>query len=152
MNIGKTLFAQVMEFVPSKTFSCIVARHNGDAGTCTLSSAALLRILALSQLTWRESLRDIEACLGANTPKLFHMGLRSAPARSTLADELNSRDWRISHALAMRLIARARTLYADERVLDELDAAVYAVDSTTCRRHLNNQQKWRMKNSQSGQV
>jgi len=131
MNTGKTLFAQVMEFVPWKTFSRIVARHNGDAGTRTLSSAELFRILAFSQLTWRESLRDIEACLAANAPKLFHMGLRSAPARSTLADALHGRDWRIYHALAMRLIARARTLYTDERVLDDLDAAVYALDSTT---------------------
>lgn len=131
MNTGKTLFAQVMEFVPWKTFSRIIARRNGDAGTRTLSSAELFRILAFSQLTWRESLRDIEACLAANSPKLFHMGLRSAPARSTLADALNSRDWRIYHALAMRLIARARALYADERVLDDLDAAVYALDSTT---------------------
>jgi hypothetical protein len=108
-----------------------VARHNGDAGTRTLSSAKLFRILAFSQLTWRESLRDIEACHGANTPKLFHMGLRSAPARSTLSDALNSRDWRIFHALALRIIAHARVLYADERGLDELDATVYALDSTT---------------------
>lgn len=131
MNAGKTLFAQVMEFVPWKTFSRIVARHNGDAGTRVLSSAELFRILVFSQLTWRESLRDIEACLGANATKLFHMGLRSAPARSTLSDALNSRDWRIYHALAMRLVVRARKLYADEHVLDELDAAVYALDSTT---------------------
>jgi hypothetical protein len=131
MNTGKTLFAQVMEFVPWKTFSRIIARSNGDAGTRTLSSAELFRILAFSQLTWRESLRNIEACLGANAPKLFHMGLRSAPARSTLADALNSRDWRIYHALAMRLIARARALYADQYVLDDLDATVYALDSTT---------------------
>lgn len=131
MNTGKTLFAQVMEFVPWKTFSRIIARHNGDAGTRTLTSTELFRILAFSQLTWRESLRDIEACLAANLPKLFHMGLRSAPARSTLADALNSRDWRIYQALAMRLIARARALYADERVLDDLDAGVYALDSTT---------------------
>jgi hypothetical protein len=131
MNTGKTLFAQLMEFVPWKTFSRIVARHNGDAGTRTLTTAELFRILAFSQLTWRESLRDIEACLAANAPKLFHMGLRSAPARSTLADALNGRDWRIYHALAMRLITRARALYADERVLDDLNAAVYALDSTT---------------------
>ena len=131
MNAGKTLFAQVMEFVPWKTFSRIVARHNGDAGTRVLSSAELFRILVFSQLTWRESLRDIEACLGANATKLFHMGLRSAPARSTLSDALNSRDWRIYHALAMRLVVRARKLYADEHVLDELDAAVYVLDSTT---------------------
>jgi len=131
MNTGKTLFAQLMEFVPWKTFSRIVVRHNGDTGTRTLTTAELFRILAFSQLTWRESLRDIEACLAANAPKLFHMGLRSAPARSTLADALNGRDWRIYHALAMRLIARARALYADQRILDDLNAAVYALDSTT---------------------
>jgi len=131
MNTGKTLFAQVMEFVPWKTFSRIIARHAGDAGTRTLASAELFRILAFAQLTWRESLRDIEACLAANSAKLFHMGLRSAPARSTLADALNSRDGRIYQALALQLIARARALYADERVLDDLDAAVYALDSTT---------------------
>jgi hypothetical protein len=131
MNTGKTLFAQLMEFVPWKTFSRIVVRHNGDMGTRTLTTAELFRILAFSQLTWRESLRDIEACLAANAPKLFHMGLRSAPARSTLADALNGRDWRIYHALAMRLIARARALYADEHILDDLNAAVYALDSTT---------------------
>jgi hypothetical protein len=131
MNAGKTLFAQIMEFVPWKTFSRIIARHNGDTGTRTLSSAELFRILAFSQLTWRESLRDIEACLAANSRKLFHIGLRSAPARSTLSDALNGRDWRIYQALALRLIARARALYADQRVLADLDAAVYALDSTT---------------------
>src|SRR5208283_3650019 len=99
MNTGKTLFAQVMEFVPWKTFSRIVARHHGDTGARTLSSTELFRILAFSQLTWRESLRDIEACLAANESKLFHMGLRTAPARSTLADALNKRDWRIYQVL-----------------------------------------------------
>ncbi len=131
MNAGKTLFARVMEFVPWKTFSRIVARRNGGLGTRTLTAAEMFRILAFSQLTWRESLRDIEACLAANASKLFHMGLRSAPARSTLADALNDRGWRIYHALAMRLIARARVLYADQRVLDHIDDAVYALDSAT---------------------
>lgn len=95
MNAGKTLFAQVMEFVPWKTFGRIVDRHRGDAGVRTLSCTELFRIMAFAQLTWRESLRDIEACLTANQPKLFHMGMRHIPARSTLADALNSRDWRI---------------------------------------------------------
>jgi len=131
MNVGKTLFAQVMEFVPWKTFGRIVTRHQGDWGVRTLYCAELFRILAFSQLTWRESLRDIEACLAANQAKLFHMGLSSAPARSTLSDALNQRDWRIYHALALRLIARARALYADEPALLDLDAAVYALDSTT---------------------
>ena len=131
MNVGKTLFAQVMEFVPWKTFGRIIERHKGDAGVRTLSCADLFRILTFAQLTWRESLRDIEACLAANQTKLFHMGLKAPPARSTLADALNQRDWRIYHALAQRLIVRARTLYAHEPSLLDLDATVYALDSTT---------------------
>ena len=100
MNVGKTLFAQVMEFIPWKTFGRIVERHGGDAGVRTLSCADLFRVMAFAQLTWRESLRDIEVCLGANQGKLFHMGLKGVPARSTLSDALNLRDWRIYHALA----------------------------------------------------
>jgi hypothetical protein len=131
MNVGKTLFAQVMELVPWKTFGRIVERHKGDAGVRTLSCADLFRVMAFAQLTWRESLRDIEACLAANQAKLFHMGLKAAPARSTLADALERRDWRIYHALAQRLIVRARALYAQEPSVLELDASVYALDSTT---------------------
>ena len=131
MNIGKTLFAQVMEFVPWKTFGRIIDRHRGDAGVRTLDCADVFRIMAFAQLTWRESLRDIEVCLSANQAKLFHMGLKAPPARSTLADALNLRDWRIYHALAQRLIVRARTLYANEPSVLGLDASVYALDSTT---------------------
>ena len=131
MNVGKTLFAQVMEYVPWKTFGRIVDRHKGDAGVRTLSCADLFRVMAFAQLTWRESLRDIEACLAANQSKLFHMGMKAAPARSTLADALERRDWRIYHALAQRLIARAKALYAQDRSVLELDASVYALDSTT---------------------
>jgi hypothetical protein len=131
MNVGKTLFAQVMEFVPWKTFGRIVERHKGDLGVRTLSCADLFRIMAFSQLTWRESLRDIEVCLAANQAKLFHMGIAGPPARSTLADALNLRDWRIYHALAMRLISRARALYAQQPAVLGLDASVYALDSTT---------------------
>ena len=131
MNVGKTLFAQVMEYVPWKTFGRIIERHGGDAGVRTLDCADLFRVMAFAQLTWRESLRDIEACLQANHAKLFHMGLRSAPARSTLSDALNDRDWRIYHALAMRLIVRARALYAKEPLGIDLDATVYALDATT---------------------
>jgi len=131
MNAGKTLFAQVMEFVPWKTFGRIIERHKGDAGVRTLGCADLFRIMAFAQLTWRESLRDIEACLLANQAKLFHMGMKVAPARSTLADALSLRDWRIYHGLAQRLIARARMLYAHEPSVLDLDASVYALDSTT---------------------
>jgi hypothetical protein len=131
MNVGKTLFAQVMEFVPWKTFARIIERHKGDLGVRTLGCADLFRIMAFSQLTWRESLRDIEACLEANQAKLFHMGIAAPPARSTLADALNLRDWRIYHALALRLISHARALYAQDASLLDLDASVYALDSTT---------------------
>ena len=131
MNIGKTLFAQVMEYVPWKTFGRIIDRHGGDAGVRTLSCADLFRVMAFAQLTWRESLRDIEVCLAANQTKLFHMGMKGASARSTLADALNLRDWRIYHGLAMRLIHRARGLYANDALNIELDATVYALDATT---------------------
>jgi Domain of unknown function (DUF4372)/Transposase DDE domain len=131
MNFGKTLFAQVMEYVPWKTFGRIVQRYGGDAGTRTLDCADLFRIMAFAQITWRESLRDIEVCLSANQAKLFHMGLKAPPARSTLSDALNSRDWRIYHALAQRLIIRARALYSTQPSLHDIDASVYALDSTT---------------------
>ena len=131
MNMGKTLFAQVMEFVPWKTFARIIERHKGDAGVRTLGCADLFRIMAFSQLTWCQSLRDIEVCLEANRAKFFHMGMATAPARSTLADALNLRDWRIYHALALRPISRARALYAEGPSVLGLDASVYALDSTT---------------------
>ena len=131
MNVGKTLFAQVMEYVPWKTFGRIIDRHGGDAGVRTLSCADLFRVMAFAQLNWRESLRDIEVCLTANQAKLFHMGMKGVPARSTLSDALNLRDWRIYHALAMRLIQRARSLYAKDSLNIDLDATVYALDATT---------------------
>ena len=131
MNAGKTLFAQVMEYVPWKTFGRIIERHGGDAGVRTLSCADLFRVMVFAQLTWRESLRDIEVCLTANQAKLFHMGMKGVPARSTLSDALNLRDWRIYYALAMRLIQRARSLYAKDSLNIDLDATVYALDATT---------------------
>ena len=131
MNMGQTLFAQVMAHVPWKTFDRIIERFKGDAGVRTLECADLFRVMAFAQLTWRESLRDIEICLKANRTKLFHMGIKNVPARATLADALNLRDWRIYHALAMRLIARARALYVSETLETGLDASVYALDSTT---------------------
>lgn len=131
MNVGKTLFAQIMRFVPWKAFENIVDEYNGDHHVRTLDCADVFRILAFAQLTWRESLRDIEACLSANQNKLFHLGFKGAPAKSTLADALNNRDWRIYHDLAMKLIARARKLYATDTMNVDLDATVYALDSTT---------------------
>jgi hypothetical protein len=131
MNVGKTLFAQVMEFVPCKTLGRIIERHKGDASVRTLGCAGLFRIMAFSQLTWRESLRDIEVCLEANRAKLFHMGIAAPPARSILSDAFNLRDWRIYHALALRLISHARALYVQYPSVPGLDASVYALDSTT---------------------
>lgn len=102
MNTGKTLFAQIMDFLPWKTFHRIVARHGGDKGVRTLTCAEQFRAMAFAQLTYRESLRDIEACLLAQAAKLYHMGFREPVARSTLADANESRDWRIWENFAGR--------------------------------------------------
>ena len=114
MNVGKTLFAQIMEFVPWTSFSRIVERHSGNAGVRRMNCAEQFRVMAFAQLTWRESLRDIEATLGANANKLYAMGLRHSVHRSTLADANELRDWRIWSDVAALFIRRARKLYADE--------------------------------------
>jgi len=131
MNLGKTLFAQLMEFLPWKTFDRIVDRYGGDQRVRTLSCAEQWRVMAFAQLTYRESLRDIEACLLAQAGKLYHMGLRSPVSRSTLADANERRDWRIYADLAQRLITQARALYAHEDLGLELTNTVYALDATT---------------------
>ena len=131
MNTGKTLFTQIMDFLPWKTFHRIVARHCGDKGVRTLTCAEQFRAMAFAQLTYRESLRDIEACLQAQTAKLYHMGFREPVARSTLADANESRDWHIWEAFAGRLIAQARELYISEDLGLDLTNTVYALDSTT---------------------
>ena len=100
MNIGKTLFAQLMDFLPWSTFARIVARYGGDARVRTLCCAEQYRAMAFAQLTYRESLRDIEVCLSAQAPKLYHMGFREPVRRSTLADANETRDWRIYAELA----------------------------------------------------
>jgi uncharacterized protein DUF4372/DDE family transposase len=131
MNTGKTLFAQLMDFLPWSTFDRIVARYEGNRGVRKLSCAAQYQIMAFAQLTYRESLRDIEACLSAQTAKLYHMGLREPVRRSTLADANERRDWRIYAEFAQRLIAQARCLYASESLGVDLTNSVYALDSTT---------------------
>jgi transposase len=131
MNTGKTLFAQIMDFLPWKTFHRIVARHGGDKGVRSLTCAEQFRAMAFAQLTYRESLRDIEACLLAQAAKLYHMGFREPVARSTLADANESRDWRIWEAFAGRLIIQARELYLTEDLGLDLSNTVYALDSTT---------------------
>ena len=131
MNAGKTLFAQVMEFVPWTSFARIVQRYSGNSGVRMLSCAEQFRAMSFAQLTWRESLRDIEVSLSANTTKLYAMGFRAPVKRSTLADANESRDWRIWCDLAALLILRARKLYASEPLGVELDNTVYALDSST---------------------
>ena len=131
MHVGKTLFAQVMEFVPWTSFARIVQRHGGNSGVRALSCAEQFRAMAFAQLTWRESLRDIETSLSANAGKLYAMGFRSAVKRSTLADANESRDWRIWSDLAALLIRRARKLYANDALGVDLDNTVYALDSST---------------------
>jgi hypothetical protein len=131
MYVGKTLFAQVMEFVPWTNFARIVQRHGGNSGVRTLSCAEQFRAMAFAQLTWRESLRDIETSLSANASKLYAMGFRSAVKRSTLADANESRNWLIWSDLAAVLIRRARKLYSGDSLGVELDNTVYALDSST---------------------
>ena len=132
MNVGKTLFAQIMEFVPWTSFGRIVDRYGGNSGVRRLSCAEQFRVMAFAQLTWRESLRDIEVTLGANANKLYAMGLRNTVRRSTLADANESRDWRIWADVAALLIKRARKLYSDTDLVGlDLKNAVYALDATT---------------------
>jgi Transposase DDE domain/Domain of unknown function (DUF4372) len=131
MNAGKTLFAQLMDCLPWSTFARIVARYRGDHSVQTFPCTEQYRAMAFAQLTYRESLRDIEACLSAQPAKLWHMGFGRPVRRSTLADANEVRDWRIYEEFAQRLIAQARRLYIGESLLEDLDNTVYALDSTT---------------------
>lgn len=131
MNAGKTLFAQLMDFLPWSTFNRYVAHYGGDKGVRAMTCAEQFRVMAFAQLTYRESLRDIEASLSAQAAKLYHMGFREPIRRSTLADANESRDWRIYADFAARLIIQARALYANEDLGLELSNTVYALDSTT---------------------
>ena len=131
MNAGKTLFAQLMDFLPWSTFTRLVNRYGGDRYVKSLTCAEQFRIMAFAQLTYRESLRDIEVCLSAQSAKLYHMGFRQEIKRSTLADANEKRDWRIHAEFAQRLIAQARKLYVGEALDFELETTAYALDSTT---------------------
>jgi len=130
VNSGKTLFAQLMDFLPWSTFTRIVARYGGDR-VRALSCAEHYRAMAFAQLTYRESLRDIETCLSVQVSKLYSMGFRDPVRRSTLADANEARDWRIYAELAQRLITQARRLYVNEDLGFDLANTVYALDSTT---------------------
>ena len=131
MNTGKTLFAQLMDFLPWSKFNRYVTRYSGDKGIRTMSCAEQFRVMTFAQLTYRESLRDIEVSLSVQASKLYHMGFREPIRRSTLADANESRDWRIYADFATRLIIQARKLYSREDLGLELSNTVYALDSTT---------------------
>jgi transposase len=131
MNTGKTLFAQIMDFLPWTTFDRYVERYGGNRGVRSMTCAEQYRIMAFAQLTYRESLRDIEVCLSAQAGKLYHMGFRGQVKRSTLADANESRDWRIYADFGQRLIVQARELYIKDDLGLDLSNTVYALDSTT---------------------
>jgi hypothetical protein len=131
MNEGRTVFAQLLDFLPKYEFDKCVERYHGNFRVRKLPAYEQFLVLAFAQLTWRESLRDIETCLASFGPKLYHSGIRQPTARSTLADANEKRDWRIFADFAHILIRQATTLYAGEPFGIELQAAAYALDSTT---------------------
>jgi len=131
MNAGQTVFSQLVDHLPSYEFQKCVERYRGDAHHRGFSCRDQYLAMAFAQLTYRESLRDIEACLGAMRGKLYHMGFRGRVTRSTLGDANEAHDWRIFADFAQLLIAIARPLYADDPLGVDLVQALYALDSTT---------------------
>jgi hypothetical protein len=130
MRAGKFVFAQLMEFLPWKRFQRLVLKYGGDRYVKHFSCSDQFLAMALAQFTYRESLRDLEACTRAHSAKLYHLGIRSRISRSTLADANESRDWRIYAEFAQCLIDRARPLYANDPLELDLANTVYALDST----------------------
>jgi hypothetical protein len=131
MNQGTLVFAQLMQHLPLTSFHRCVQRYDGDRKVHSFSCLDQFLCMAVAQLTYRESLRDIEACLRAHRPKLYHMGMRSGVARNTLANANAVRDWRIYASFAHTLINIARPLYLDEPFWVDLRNTVYALDTTT---------------------
>ncbi|SHI16814.1 IS4 family transposase [Desulfofustis glycolicus] len=131
MFAGQLIFKQVMEFMPLPTFRRCVAKYQGERRVRRFSCLDQFLCMAFAQITYRESLRDIEACLRSQQKKLYHMGIRGRVSKSTLADANEKRDWRIYAELAQHLIATARELYKEDSFSDDLDETVYALDSTT---------------------
>ncbi len=131
MYSGKLVFAQLMAYLPRKVFRRCVARYRGEYKVQQFSCWDQYCCMAFAQLTGRESLRDIEACLRAQQAKLYHMGIRGRVSRSTLADANANRDWHMYADFAHILIHRARALYQEEDFGVDLDETVYALDSTT---------------------
>lgn len=131
MHSGKFVLAQLLDWIHPQQFQRCVARYGGDYKVRSFSCWDQFLCLAFAQLTYRESLRDIEACLRSRRPQLYHLGLRGEIARSTLAEANESRDWRIYADLAQGLIGQARQLYADADLGVELEQTAYALDATT---------------------
>ena len=131
MNLGRTVFSQLISFLPDREFRRCVSRYDGDRRWRGFSCWDQFLCMAFAQLSYRESLRDIEACLRSLGAKLYHLGFRSQVARSTLADANESRDWRIYADFAQVLIRIARPLYARDPIGLDLDQSLYALDSTT---------------------
>ena len=131
MNTGKMVFSQIAEGVPHYEFQRLVARYQGDYKVRDFHCWDQFLCMMFAQLTYRDGLRDIEACLRSRPALLYHMGIRAKVSRSTLADANESRDWRIYADLAQKLIARARCLCSQDALSVELDETVYALDSTT---------------------
>jgi hypothetical protein len=128
---GKLIFAQVMDHLPMHTFRRCVERYEGNKAIKSFSCSDQFLCMAFAQLTWRESLRDIETCLRAQSEELYHMGIRGGAARATLSDANETRDWRIFAEFAKALIDQARRLYADEDFGVELQGTADALDTTT---------------------
>lgn len=131
MNSGQTIFSQLIDFIPAYDFNQCVKRYNGNYKIKNFTCWEQFLCMAFAQLTYRESLRDIQACLRAANKKLYHMGIRSKVSRNTLANANQIRDWRIYANFAQILISEARKLYADEDFGVHLEQTVYALDSTT---------------------
>jgi len=130
MGSDRTLFAQLMDFVPDRTFRRIVERYKGDRRVRRFSCWDQFLTMAFAQLTYRESLRDIEACVQSLGKARYHAGMRGRVARSTLADANDRRPWQMYQELARVLIAQARSLYQNEQLVDAFTDAVYALDAT----------------------
>ena len=131
MHQGRSVFSQVMDYFPERDFQSIVERYEGNKWVQSFTCRSHFNVMAFAQLTGRESLRDIETCLAANTRHLHHMGIQSGVSRNNLAHANETRDWRIYRDVALLLIGRARQLYAGELLDVDLNNAVYAFDSTT---------------------
>jgi hypothetical protein len=131
MNVGRTVFSQLLDFIPHHKFRAFVQRYHGNRRVRHFTCWEHFLCLAFAQLTYRESLRDIEACLRSLDTQLYHCGIRSTVSRSTLADANEKRPWQIYRDIALVLIERARELYSNETFVSELDSSIYAFDSTT---------------------